>query len=55
MLSLVGHPVVMGNAEPGLRERFPTVVGHVDDGGVIEALERAVRGAAAEARRRGVG
>jgi Cof subfamily protein (haloacid dehalogenase superfamily) len=44
MLSLVGHPVVMGNAEPGLRERFPTVVGHVDDGGVIAALERAVRG-----------
>jgi Cof subfamily protein (haloacid dehalogenase superfamily) len=44
MLSLVGHPVVMENAEEVLRERFSTVVGHVDQAGVVEALELAVAG-----------
>jgi len=42
MLSLVGFPVVMGNAEPELKARFPRVVGDVDAGGVIEALELAL-------------
>ena len=42
MLSLVGFPVVMGNAESELRARFPRVVGDVDAGGVIEALELAL-------------
>jgi Cof subfamily protein (haloacid dehalogenase superfamily) len=41
MLSVVGHPVVMANAEEALRARF-TTVGHVDDAGVVEALERAI-------------
>lgn len=43
MLSLVGHPVVMANAETALRDRFPSV-GDVDEGGVIEAIDRAIRG-----------
>jgi Cof subfamily protein (haloacid dehalogenase superfamily) len=43
MLELVGYPVVMGNAQPALKERFERVVGDVDDGGVIEALELARR------------
>jgi Cof subfamily protein (haloacid dehalogenase superfamily) len=47
MLSLVGHPVVMENAESALKDRFSVVVGHVDDGGVVEALERAIGGARA--------
>jgi Cof subfamily protein (haloacid dehalogenase superfamily) len=42
MLALVGYPVVMGNAEPALKARFPQVVGDVDHGGVIEALEMAL-------------
>jgi Cof subfamily protein (haloacid dehalogenase superfamily) len=42
MLSLVGHPLVMANAETALKERFPTLAGEVDEGGVIEALERAM-------------
>ncbi len=41
MLNLVGFPVVMGNAEDDLKARFDRVVGDVDDGGVIEALELA--------------
>jgi Cof subfamily protein (haloacid dehalogenase superfamily) len=42
MLSLVGHPVVMANAEEALKGRFPSLHRGVDEGGVIEALERAV-------------
>jgi hydroxymethylpyrimidine pyrophosphatase-like HAD family hydrolase len=41
MLTLVGYPVVMGNAEAELKARFSQVVGDVDAGGVIEALEPA--------------
>lgn len=41
MLELVGHPVVMGNGQQALKERFGRVVGDVDAGGVIEALELA--------------
>lgn len=34
----VGHPVAMGNAEPDVRAAARAAVGHVDDGGLIEAL-----------------
>ena len=44
MLSLVGHPLVMANAESPLKDRFPSLAGDVEDGGVVEALERAIRG-----------
>ena len=46
MLELVGFPLVVGNAEPALLERYPSV-GSVEDGGVVEALAMAVRGARA--------
>lgn len=42
MLEVVGLPVVMGNGEAALKERFATVVGDVESGGVIEALELAL-------------
>jgi hydroxymethylpyrimidine pyrophosphatase-like HAD family hydrolase len=42
MLELVGHPIVVGNAESDLLARFPSV-GSVEDGGVVEALEMAQR------------
>lgn len=42
MLELVGHPIVVGNAEPELLERFPSV-GSVEDGGVVEAFALAQR------------
>jgi Cof subfamily protein (haloacid dehalogenase superfamily) len=44
MLTLVGHPVVMANAEEALLARFPRRVGHVDEAGVVEALELAIAG-----------
>ncbi len=44
MLELVGYPLVVGNAEPALLERYASV-GSVEDGGVVEALAMAVRGA----------
>lgn len=34
----VGWPVAMANAEPGIREISRHVVGHVDDGGLLEAF-----------------
>lgn len=40
-LRAVGYPVAMGNAEPEVREAARATVGHVDDGGLIEALELA--------------
>jgi len=45
MLELVGHPVVVGNAEPELLERFPSV-GSVEEAGVVEALQAAIAGRA---------
>ena len=50
MLELVGHPLVVGNAEPDLLERFPSV-GSVEDGGVVEALALAQRARGATADR----
>jgi Cof subfamily protein (haloacid dehalogenase superfamily) len=41
-LQTVGFPVAMGNAEPAVRAAARTVVGHVDDGGLVEALELAI-------------
>lgn len=38
----VGFPVAMANAEPVIRELAVHAVGHVDDAGVIEALDLAV-------------
>lgn len=43
MLELVGYPVVMGNGQEVLKERFGRVVGDVDAGGVVEALDLARR------------
>jgi Cof subfamily protein (haloacid dehalogenase superfamily) len=45
-MRLVGHPVAMANAGAGVRATAATVVGHVDDGGLEEALELALDPAA---------
>lgn len=42
-LHAVGHPVAMGNAEPEAREAARYEVGHVDEGGLLEALALARR------------
>lgn len=49
-LRIVGWPIVMANAEPVARELARRVVGHVDEGGVAEALELALEGHAVAAR-----
>lgn len=41
-MRLAGWPVAMANAEPSLRAVARDIVGHVDDGGVAEALELAI-------------
>lgn len=41
-LRVVGYPVAMGNADREAREAARHVVGHVDAGGLIEALEMAI-------------
>lgn len=38
----IGYPVAMGNAEPSLRAMARRVVSHVDEGGLVEALELAL-------------
>jgi hydroxymethylpyrimidine pyrophosphatase-like HAD family hydrolase len=45
-MRLVGHPVAMANAGARVRAMAATVVGHVDDGGLVEALELALDPAA---------
>lgn len=45
-LRRVGHPIAMGNAEPELMAVARHVVGHVDRGGLVEALEIAIAAAA---------
>ena len=40
-LRIVGFPVAMGNADPAVREAATRTVGHVDEGGLAEALELA--------------
>lgn len=41
-MGVVGHPVAMGNAEPEAKAKAKHVVGHVDHGGLCEALELAL-------------
>jgi len=43
VMGIVGHPVAMGNAEPEVHAAARHAVGHVDRGGLVEALELAVR------------
>ena len=42
MLDVVGFPVVMGNAEPELKARYPIVAGEVDKCGIVDVIERAL-------------
>ncbi|PTA69757.1 Cof-type HAD-IIB family hydrolase [Deinococcus arcticus] len=42
-LQVVGHPVAMGNADEPARRAARHFVGHVDDGGLREAVELALR------------
>ena len=41
-LRAVGFPVAMGNAEPEALAAATRVVGHVDEGGLIEAFDLAL-------------
>lgn len=41
-LAVVGHPVAMGNADPAVKHAATRMVGHVDAGGLAEALEFAI-------------
>jgi len=41
-LRIVGHPIAMGNAEPAVLEAAGHVVGHVNQGGLAQALEMAL-------------
>ncbi len=41
--AVVGHPVAMGNADPLTKSKAKYVVGHVDQLGLLEALELSVR------------
>ncbi len=43
-LRLVGHPVAMGNADPAVIQAAVCTVGHVDDGGLAQAIEFALAG-----------
>ena len=43
-LRVVGHPIAMGNGDPAVRALAAHTVGDVDAGGLIEALELAIRG-----------
>jgi Cof subfamily protein (haloacid dehalogenase superfamily) len=41
-LRIVGHPVAMSNAEPEVHQLARHVVGHVDAGGLAQAIELAI-------------
>jgi len=41
-LRIVGHPIAMGNADPAVIAAAQHTVGHVDRGGLAEALEMAI-------------
>ena len=41
-LRIVGHPIAMGNADPAVLEAAGHVVGHVNEGGLAQALEMAI-------------
>ena len=49
----VGFPVAMANAEPAVHAVARAAVGHVDDGGLAEALALAREGAGSTSRARG--
>jgi len=42
-LRIVGHPIAMGNADPAVIETAGHVVGNVNEGGLAQALEIAIR------------
>lgn len=42
-MSIVGYPVAMGNAEPDVFKVARYTVGHVEDGGLLEAFDLAMR------------
>ncbi len=44
-LKVAGHPVAMANASPAALEAARRTVGHVDEGGLAEALEMAITSA----------
>jgi hydroxymethylpyrimidine pyrophosphatase-like HAD family hydrolase len=41
-LRIVGHPIAMGNADPAVLEAAGYAVGHVNEGGLAQALEIAI-------------
>jgi Cof subfamily protein (haloacid dehalogenase superfamily) len=41
-LRIVGHPIAMGNADPAVIAAAKHTVGHVDRGGLAEAIEMAI-------------
>lgn len=43
-LRVVGHPIAMANGDPAVIAAASHTVGHVDEGGLAEALQLAVRG-----------
>lgn len=43
-LRIVGHPIAMANADPDVLEAAGRCVGHVDQGGLAQALEAAING-----------
>jgi Cof subfamily protein (haloacid dehalogenase superfamily) len=43
-LRIVGHPIAMGNADPAVLKVAKQAVGHVDMGGLAQALELALAG-----------
>lgn len=43
-LKVVGHPIAMANADPTVLKAAGRSVGHVDQGGLAEALEIAING-----------
>jgi Cof subfamily protein (haloacid dehalogenase superfamily) len=43
-LRLVGHPIAMGNADPAVLEAAVCTVGHVDHGGLAQAISFALTG-----------
>lgn len=47
-MRIVGYPVAMGNAEAEVKACARWVVGHVDAGGLVEALDRAIANTVAQ-------
>lgn len=41
-MRIVGYPIAMGNAEPAIRALARLIVGHVEEDGLVEALEAAI-------------